>query len=51
MTAPAKYNDSRRVLLQDSILSVLASLLALLLIRWMTSAVPGFMTIVARWLG
>lgn len=46
-----KYHDSRRVLLQDSILSVLASLLAVLLIRWLTSAVPEFVSIVLRWLG
>ena len=46
-----KYHDSRRVLLQDSILSVLASLLAVLLMRWLTSAVPGFVSIVLRWLG
>ena len=52
MPTPAeKYNDSRRVLLQDSILSVLASLLAVLLMRWLTSAVPGFISIVLRWLG
>ena len=46
-----KYNDSRRVLLQDSILSVLASLLAILLVRWLASAVPGFVSILLRWIG
>ena len=51
MPSSAKYNDSRTVLLQDSILSVLASLLALLLMRWLTSAVPGFTTIVLQWMG
>ena len=51
MSDPTKYNDSRKVLLLDSVLSVLASLLALLLLRWLTSAVPGFITIVLRWIG
>ena len=51
MPDPTKYNDSRQVLLQDSILSILASLLALLLVRWLTSAIPGFTTIVLWWLG
>ena len=44
-----KYNDSRRVLLQDSILSVLASLLAILLLRWLTGEMLGFVSIVLRW--
>lgn len=51
MSDPTKYNDSRKVLLLDSVLSVLASLLALLLLRWLTSAVPGFISIVLRWIG
>ena len=51
MSDPTKYNDSRKVLLLDSVLSVLASLLALLLLRWLTSAVPGFITIVLQWIG
>ena len=51
MAISEKYNDSRTVLLQDSILSVLASLLSLLLVRWLTTAVPGFTTIVLQWLG
>ena len=51
MPTSEKYNDSRRVLLQDSILSVLASLLALLLLRWLNEPTPGFTTIVLRWLG
>ena len=46
-----KFRDSRKVLLQDSVLSVLASLLALLLVRWLTEAQPGFTLIVAKWLG
>lgn len=51
MPDPSKYNDSRRVLLQDSILSVLASLLAILLLRWLTGELPGFVTTVLRWIG
>lgn len=51
MSDPTNYNDSRKVLLLDSALSVLASLLALLLLRWLTSAVPGFISIVLRWIG
>lgn len=51
MPSSEKYNDSRTVLLQDSILSVMASLLALLLVRWLTSAMPGFTSIVLRWIG
>ncbi len=47
----SKYVDSRRVLLQDSILSVLASLLAFLLVRWLTAPVSGFTGLVLRWLG
>lgn len=51
MPSPGKYNDSRKVLLQDSILSVLASLLSILLVRWLTEGVPGFVSIVLRWMG
>lgn len=47
----SKYVDSRTVLLQDSILSVLASLLAFLLIRWVTEPISGFTSIVLQWLG
>ena len=51
LSKESKYNDAWRVLLQDSILSVMASLLALLLVRWLTAAMPGFSWILARWLG
>ena len=51
MPEQTKYNDSRRVLLQDSILSVLASLLSILLLRWLAGEVPGFISIVLRWIG
>ena len=45
------YNDKRRVLLQDSILSVLASLLSLLLVRWLNEATPGFTHWLFIWIG
>ncbi len=45
-----KFKDSRKVLLQDSILSVLASLLAILLMRWLTEPQPEFTHTVVRWL-
>lgn len=51
MSDPTQYNDSRKVLLLDSVLSVMASLLSLLLLRWLTSAVPGFISLVLRWIG
>ncbi len=46
-----KYNDKWRVLFQDSILSVLSSLLAFLLVRWLTEPVPRFSLLLAKWLG
>ena len=46
-----KYNDKWRVLLQDSILSVLASLLALLLVRWLTEPIAAFTTLLFKWIG
>lgn len=46
-----KYNDKWRVLLQDSILSVLASLLSLLLVRWLTEPISGFTTLLFKWMG
>lgn len=46
-----KYVQTWRVLLHDSFLSLLSSLLALLLTRWLISAVPGFSSIMLKWLG
>ena len=46
-----KYNDKWRVLFQDSIISVLSSLLAFLLVRWLTEPVPRFSLLLAKWLG
>ncbi len=46
----SNYRDIRKVLMQDSILSVLGSLLAFLLLRWLMEAQPGFTRIVLLWL-
>ena len=46
-----KYNDSRRVLIQDCILSILASILSLLLVRWLSDPIPGFTSILLWWVG
>ena len=37
--------------MQDSILSVLASLLALLLVRWLTEPIAAFTTLLFKWIG
>ena len=44
------YTSARLILLQDLVLSVLASLLSVLLIRWITEPIPGFTMIVSKWL-
>ena len=44
------YTSARLILLQDLGLSVLASLLSILLIRWITDPIPNFTGIVTRWL-
>jgi hypothetical protein len=38
------------VLVQDVTLSVLASLLSVLLVRWISEPIPGFTSIVTHWL-
>ena len=45
------YASRRLVLLQDTALSVVATLLSVLLVRWLSDPIPGFSTIVFRWLG
>ena len=45
------YAGARLILLQDSVLSVLASLLSILLVRSLSEPIPGFSTIVWRYLG
>ena len=44
------YTSARLILLQDLVLSVLASLLSILLIRWITEPIRGFTLIVSKWL-
>ena len=44
------YTSARLILLQDLVLSVLASLLSILLIRWITDPIRGFTLIVSKWL-
>lgn len=45
------YNRSWLVLVQDCALSVVASLFAILMCRWLSDPTPGFTAIVLRWLG
>ncbi len=45
-----RYTSERLVLLQDMILSLLASLLSILLVRWLAEPIPGFTTLVLHWL-
>ena len=45
-----RYTSKKVILLQDVTLSVLASLLSILLIRWISDPIPGFTAIVVRWL-
>ena len=40
-----------RVLTQDCLLSLVASLSAILLVRWLSEPIPGFTFLVLRWLG
>ena len=43
-----KYTSTRIVLVQDVTLSVLASLLSVLLVRWISEPIPGFTTVVVH---
>ena len=45
------HMDRRLIFLVDLALSFLASLLAILLVRWVADPIPGFSTIVLKWLG
>lgn len=47
----SEYAGSSLILLQDSVLSLVASLLAVLLARWLSDPVPGFTTFALKWLG
>ncbi|MBQ3839759.1 MAG: hypothetical protein II819_07460, partial [Fibrobacter sp.] len=45
------FASRRLVLLQDTALSVAATLLSVLLVRWLSDPIPGFSAILFRWLG
>ena len=45
------YASRRLVLLQDTALSVVATLLSVLLVRWLSEPIPGFTSIMFHWLG
>ena len=45
------YAPRRMVLLQDTLLSVAATLLAVLLVRWLSDPIPGFSYVVLRFVG
>lgn len=45
-----RYARARIVFLQDLAVSLLASLLSILLIRWVTEPIPGFTWVVVKWL-
>ena len=45
-----RYHRSWNIFLQDMLVSLLASLLAILMVRWVTDPRPGFTLLVAKWL-
>ena len=45
-----QYQRSSIIYLQDVVLSLLASLLAILVVRWVSDPRPGFTLLVAKWL-
>lgn len=47
----SKYEKTRIVVLQDILVSMLASLLSILLVRWVSEPIPGFTVVVLKWLG
>lgn len=50
-TESSRYEGTVLVLIQDCVLSVVASLLAILLVRWLSEPEPGFSARVLLWLG
>ena len=50
MRGQRKYTGSRWILVQDCILSLIASLFAILLVRWLSEPMPGFTWTVMKWL-
>ena len=51
MAARKRYGHIGIVILQDTILSAAASLLAILLVRWISTPIPAFTTSVLHWIG
>ena len=49
--AKSPFSGRRLVILQDLALSVVASLLSILIVRWLTDPIPGFSSRVWIWLG
>ncbi|MBR0532772.1 MAG: hypothetical protein IJJ96_09200, partial [Bacteroidales bacterium] len=50
MRDKSKYTGSRWILIQDCILSLIASLFAILLVRWLSEPMPEFTWTVMKWL-
>ncbi len=50
MRDKSKYTGSRWILIQDCILSLVASIFSILLVRWLSEPMPGFTFTVAKWL-
>lgn len=50
MATDKRYERIRRVFLQDMLISLLASLLSILAIRWLSEPIPQFTTMVLKWL-
>ncbi len=46
-----EYRSARLILLQDTGMMSLASLAAILLVRWLSEPIPGFTFIVLEWVG
>ena len=49
MRDKSKYTGSRWILVQDCILSLVASVFAILLVRWLSEPMPEFTWTVAKW--
>lgn len=45
------HKSSRIVFLQDLLLSLLASLLTILMVRWLSEPIPGYTVLVFKWMG
>lgn len=50
MNKDKHYQRSGIIYLQDTLMSLLASLLAILVVRWVSEPHPGFTVLVAKWL-